>query len=464
MSNQGHVHWQEGLFLQPHHLQIMQRHALERQREERRLRLAYPWGVVDAEISTEALKNNRVQFIRLHAILRSGLEVVVPDLADLPPLDITAAFGASSAPLTVYLGVPQWEPARANAVEAAESGAAHRHKRQYRVLTRDFPDENTGANPQPIPLRRVNARLMLEDDDPTDMERLPLLRVVRGVGEKADGLPVTQPGFVPPCVLLRGSLELVQLCRAIANLVEATRTDVVTQIQNRGAFDAQSLQGPALEQVLRLRILNRYASRLASLIDTPTITPFDMFLELHELLGELASLSPDRDAEVFEVYRYDHESPAVAFMNLDKRIRLLLRAKPTTSVQVRPFTPAPGGYLTATMSPADFTEPTDVFLGVKTREELSTYREAFVEGVRVKLMPAKQWNVLVPGVKLEWEHEPPATLQPDLKYFRLIRSGDKWEQAKAEGKLAFRWVGKDLASWDVALYLVFPLQEAKKKP
>ena len=55
----------------------------------------------------------------------------------------------------------------------------------YRTAETELPDENTGENPQPMQVRRLNARLMLEDEDTSDMEVLPLLRVVRAAGEES---------------------------------------------------------------------------------------------------------------------------------------------------------------------------------------------------------------------------------------------------------------------------------------
>ena len=50
---QEQVHWHEGLFLQPHHLQAMQRQGIERAASERRLRFAYPYGLVEAKLSPD---------------------------------------------------------------------------------------------------------------------------------------------------------------------------------------------------------------------------------------------------------------------------------------------------------------------------------------------------------------------------------------------------------------------------
>ena len=88
MTIKGQVHWAEGLFLQPHHLQAMQRYILENFTRERRLYWSYPYGVIEAKVSDDQLENMRVSFDRLRAIMPSGLEVNVPDNAHLPSLDI----------------------------------------------------------------------------------------------------------------------------------------------------------------------------------------------------------------------------------------------------------------------------------------------------------------------------------------------------------------------------------------
>jgi len=80
------IHWQEGLFLQPHHLQRMQKSLRDEIAAERRLAWPYPYGVVEARISRDELENMRIRFERLRAIMPSGLEVSFPENAELPSL------------------------------------------------------------------------------------------------------------------------------------------------------------------------------------------------------------------------------------------------------------------------------------------------------------------------------------------------------------------------------------------
>ena len=47
---------------------------------------------------------------------------------------------------------------------------------------------------------------------------------------------------------------------------------------------------------MRLRTLNRYSARLPSLSQAPVAVPFDIYVELRELLGELAAFASTADA------------------------------------------------------------------------------------------------------------------------------------------------------------------------
>ncbi len=117
MPSIAQVHWHEGLFLQPHHLQAMQRQLLEQSITERRLAFPFPYGLIDAKISADALENMLVRFDRLRVVMPSGLEVSVPDNAELPALDIKQAFASGSGSFGLSIAVPLWYSGRGNTIE-----------------------------------------------------------------------------------------------------------------------------------------------------------------------------------------------------------------------------------------------------------------------------------------------------------------------------------------------------------
>ena len=320
------IHWHEGLFLQAHHLQRSQKASSDALAAERRLSWAFPYGVVEARLNHDDLENMRIRFDRLRAIMPSGIEVNYPADAELPSIDIKQSFAASGGALDISLGVPLWFDARANTVEFG--GADTRAKVLYRLAEVEATDENTGDNPKPLIMRRINARLLLENEDSSDLEVIPLLRVVRATGQDA-GLPRQDFEYCGPCLVLGGSPILIELVRDLASQVEASRKELVIQI-TRGGFSLENLRGLQFEQLMRLRTLNRFSARLPSLVEAPNVSPFFMYLELRELLGELTALHPDRD--VFDVPAYDHDNPYLTFGELSTKIRSLLRGTVAPSV------------------------------------------------------------------------------------------------------------------------------------
>jgi len=456
MAAGGQIHWQEGLFLQPHHLQMMQRNELEQLADERRLAFPYPYGLVEARLAGDELENMRVRFDRLRVIMPSGLDISVPDNADLASLPIEEVFASSDRPFTVYLGVALWDANRANVTELG-TAADQKVKRLYAVKETRRSDENTGENPQPVLVRRINARLLLEDDDRSDLEVIPVVKIAHAAGEEV-GLPKQDPAFIPPCLVLEGSPVLKDLVGALASQVEASRRELVIQI-TRGGFSIDSMRGVQFEQMLRLRTLNRFSARLGTLARTPRTTPFEAYLALKELLAELAALHPESDA--FEVASYDHDNPALCFGELSPRIRGLLRGVVTRRFLQMPFTLDPQErILIGVLTDEQLKAPSEYFLGIRTKVDPRELAEKVENMDSFKLMPRSLAKNLIRGVKLVEERHPPLELpsQTGLHYFRLMRSDSKrvWERVEQDKGLAIRWPDMETSDYNIILYMIVP--------
>lgn len=447
------IHWHEGLFLLPHHLQRQQREVIERFTAERQLLIAYPYGVIEARLVREELENMRVRFDRLRAVMPSGLEVNFPQDAELPALDIKSAL-ESLGSFTIYLAIPLWFPARANCVAPGES-VDPRAKILYRVFETEYTDENTGANPKPMLERRVNARLLIDKEDRSDLETIPLLRVTRSVGEDA-GLPKEDPEFSGPAFILNGSSNLRDLLRGFNSQLQAIRQELMLQI-NRGGFNPYTLRADQFEQLLRLQTLNRSGGRLESLLLAPSVPPFEFYLELRTLLGDLCALHPERD--LYASLPYNHDEPYPCFLEMVQKIRLFLRGNVLPNFVKIDFEPR-GGVLCAGLTEEHFTQPNDYFLGIRTKEEPTALARLVENDDRFKLMPISMANRAVRGVLLKEERFPPMELPAvqGLYYFRLLRSEstDVWQRIREEKSAIVRWSGNDSADYQVSLYMTMP--------
>ncbi len=447
-----HVHWHEGLFLQPHHLQVMQRRLHSDIRAERKLRHPYAFGVIESRLSPDDLADGRVRFERLRAIMPSGQEIIFPEDASLPQLDVKAELTKSGTGLDVLLAVPLWDKDRANAFRLGES-ADPRVKLLYMpVEARELADENTGENQQTLHVRKVNARIVLKGDDLSNMEFIPLLRVIRASGEDA-GKPRQDPEFVPPCVLLSSSPTLHDLARDLVAQLNASRE----QLRLKVATGGLNLE-VKWELSLRLAALNRFCASLPSIVDLGFISPFDLYLELRELLGELLALHPADN--LFDCRAYDHLDPLPAFRELDRKIRAEIRVSRAAEPLKVQFSGTPG-LLRATLEPRHFEQPTGYFLGVKTRLERTKLAIYITDGNKFKLMPRSLEQAAIFGLELKEENYPPLELpaQSDLFYFRVLPSSNqrRWDQVKTDLAAALVWNNRELDLSEAAFTLFMTL-------
>ena len=449
------VHFNEGLFLQQHHLQIMQRNMLARLDALRPLAFSFPYGLVEAQVSAESLKNQLVRFDRLHAIMPSGLEVRFPESADIPSLNIKQAIESRTGATTIFLAVPLWSPDRANVV-TGDGKDQWMVKSIYRISEIEQADENTGQNPRPIAVRRINARFLVDGDDATDMEVLPVLRVVRGVGEEAGTLR-QDPNFIPPSMLVRGSPVLRNLLREFANELEAARAELSLQV-TRGGFSVDTMRGAQFEQCLRLRTISRSSARLSSILKVNNVTPFDVYLELRELLAELGSMYPDKDQQLAPP-AYDHEKPGIAFHDLTDKIRGLLRGAITARFMKVEFKSEQQMFLAA-LTEEQFTQPNEYFIAVRTQEDPIALAKLVENQDQFQVAAPSMVGKRIFGLKLQEERYPPVELpaQVGQHYFRINRheSQRMWDRIKEEKALGVRWLGMENSDFSLTLFMTIP--------
>jgi len=461
MTIQNEIHWCEGLFLQPHHLQHMQHQLGTKFSSQHRLQWRYPYGIIKAKVSDDQLENMRISFDSLHVVMPSGIEVNVPDNTVLPSIDIKEAFASSSGPLTVSLGVPLWSSSGGNAIEKGPE-QDWRSKRLYRVTEIERADENTGENPQPVLIRQINARLLLDHDDRSDMEVLPLLRIIHATGEDV-GFPRRDPEYIPACLIISGSPRLTGLLRDMTNQIAASRNELVVQM-NRGGFSVDAMRGVQFEQMLRLGMLNRFSARLQALIEIPhAVTPFDMYLELRQLSAELTSLHPERDE--FESPSYSHDDPAMPLKAICEKIRSHLKGMIQARFMKSAFSQMPdSNILGANLTDEMLSSANQYFLSIKTKQDPSELAKLVLDRDKFKLMPQSLANQRVFGIQLAQELFPPVELpaQQGLHYFRLMRaeSARHWERVEQDKSLAVRWPEMDSSDYELTLYMTTPGTEA----
>jgi len=440
--------------LQPHHLQIMQRRLQADVRVARALLNPYGFGVVEGRLSQDDLADGRIRFERLRVIMPSGQEVFFPEDANLPALDIRAEL-ARQGPIEVLLAVPLWTRNRANSFRPGEPVDPRIKLLYIPEEARDVADENTGENAQAVHVRKINARVALKGEDLTDMESLPLLRVVRAAGEES-GKARQDPDFVPPCLLLRSSPVLHDMMRELAAQLNASRND----LRVKAATGGHGLE-VKWELTMRLTVLNRFCGSLPAIVEEGIIAPFALYLQLRELFGELLALHPEKTT--FDCEPYNHLDPFRSLKELDQKIRELIRVKPGREPLRVSFGGSPG-LLRAGLEGQHFEKPTGYYLGIKIpsgidRTKLALYLS---DGNKFKLMPRSMEQMAILGLELKEETYPSLDLpgEGNLYYFRVVPTSNqrRWDQIKQDKAISLVWNHSefDLSGATFTLFMTLP--------
>src|SRR5262249_46120192 len=152
------VHWHEGMFLRPHHFQAAQRLAFQLTSLASKWDVHFNWGLRAIQINLDALANFRLEVPTLKARLGDGTPICIPEDGILPVLNLKDAFDREQS-VTVHLAVPVLRLGHANVVAGNTDGG------RFLVQNVEIEDENTGLDPQPMQLRKLNIKLLLSSQD-----------------------------------------------------------------------------------------------------------------------------------------------------------------------------------------------------------------------------------------------------------------------------------------------------------
>jgi type VI secretion system protein ImpJ len=434
------VHWHEGMFLRPHHLQAAQRFEAEQRHRAAKWDLHYNWGLRSIKIDKGALANHRLVIDSLEARLRDGTLVCSPEDAALPQLDLKEHLkSGSDRALKVFLAVPQLRVGRANVAQDGQPDAG-----RYFVDPLELEDENTGLNPQPLQLRRLNLKLILSNqDDHPGYEVLPIARIERPAS--ADPKPQVDPTYIPPLLSCDAWAELqVDILRYFFDKVGNYQETLTTIVENRGI--GLGSHAPDDTRIISLlRICNEARVLLEILAFAYGIHPLEAYTELCRLVGQLSIFGKHFRSPPLP--RYDHDNLGYCFGQVKLRLdELFDEAMPKLAWESRPFKWV-AGQMQVHLEPKWLQPAWQMFVGVQSSLPADVCTRMLKPGgqLDMKIGSAKRVEAIyIGGLRgLHFVDRPrPRELPGDrgLAYFQVNRdvATDEWEAVKGEGFLAIR--------------------------
>lgn len=432
------VYWQEGMFLRPHHFQAAHRFLTDQSRRNHNFDVHYNWGLRSIELDLAALANHRLVVHALEARLRDGTPVVIPRDGPLASIDLRPVLqGQEGREFLVYLAAPARSPGRRNI-----SVDRHADFRYYQEAL-EHEDENSGGNPQPVPVRVVNFQLLVGNQPQAGYEVLPIARLEKS--GQADAAPHLDVSFIPPLLSCDAWKPLADgILRALYDRLDKKIDWLVEQMTTQGiTFDRQA-PGDAL--VLRqLQQLNEAVSVLGVLVWAAGVHPLTAFLELSRVAGQLAIFGATRRPP--ELPRYHHDNLGACFGALKSHLDAQLDIVVEPEYKERPFIGA-GMRMQVGLEPA-WLEPTwQMFIGVQSNLEAAQCVTLLTKAGQLDMKIGSSDRVEdlfrqgAAGLRFGAEQVPPPGLPkiPGQVYFQVVPDpkNPEWLNVKKSLMLALR--------------------------
>ena len=419
------VHWSEGQFLRPHHLQ-----AAFRQLETLRgasIDAVHPhaWGWMSLDLAQEAIENNLLEIRSCELRLPDGTYVKAPENCALSPRDFKKVFDAATGPLNVYFGVPEVQAVRAN-VQAPGMELDGRNPR-YTVDLKECYDENTGENPQPIEVRRFRGAVFLGDEDRTGFECVPLGQI-----ERSAAGPTLVKKYVPPLLAVQAWPPLCAALDTLFNDIRARCEQLGGDAAERALTFATGSPGD-MEQLVKLHALNELTTRFGIAAGSPQQHPYGLYTLLCEAIGRVALWDDARRPR--ELPPYDHDDCGPVFEELFRYLRALVQAMLPKDYIERPFEQKEGGY-GVTLDYEWFTPNHEMYLGIRSALQLEEIVALF-RSINFKLASPRDaqevYRRRLPGLEFKSAGTVPnLPKSADQHYFRVARTPPYWEHCERE--------------------------------
>lgn len=308
------VHWSEGLFLQPHHLQSADRHSAEVLQTGEAWDHHYFYGIRDLQFSPEAIANFQFQINRCQARMKDGTIVSLEPGQEPDRVDLKAAF-ASESVVRIYLAIPKIHLGKANVAHGAEGD-----KCRYVEQRRPVQDESFGGNEQELAFRELNSCVLLSTQDLGGYEVLPIAQV-QSAGEKEPS-PQLDVSYIPPLLAVDAWPPLGRdIVRAIYDVIGRKIEVLSEQVLIRG-ISTVSQEAGDMERLMMLSVLNAAYCTLGILTFAGGVHPFTAYLELARLVGQLSIFRKERRPP--EIPNYDHDDLGRIFQYIKAQILVLL--------------------------------------------------------------------------------------------------------------------------------------------
>jgi type VI secretion system protein ImpJ len=438
MKSTQRVVWSEGMLVSPQHMQQQDLYH-ERLLDERIAALTpYRWGVVSVEIDAGALGPGQVRVTKFVGILPDGLPLAFEgkDPECPPTRPIADHFPPSNPHCEVYLAVPkEREGIPSVSIEhapgAKESTKAARAR--FRAVSRTVADMTGSAADLNMSFARRNAVVLFGDEPREDYDAVKIAEIVR------DGTGAFLPGeaYIPPVLRVDASPFLMAGVRRLLALMVSKQRQLAGNRNQRGGATIEFNAGD-VTRFLQLNTVNGTIPILAYAASNGEISPSQLYLAVIQVVGQLATFSPDVEPWSLPVFQYT--DLRATFEELFARATALLRTTVREGFVSVPLDLNQSVYL-AKIDEERLATATHLVLAVRSDvpdEQVAQRLPGLCKIASQSQLPEVLRSAATPGVPIQITHRPPAEIpiRAGITYFQLNLQNEYWRRVVQEKTLA----------------------------
>ncbi|MCG8610522.1 MAG: type VI secretion system baseplate subunit TssK [Pseudomonadales bacterium] len=431
MTTSSKVVWSEGMFLRPQHFQQQDRFISGYVEGRVRATRPFHFGFEELEVDNQLLKLGKVAINRCKAVLPDGTPIQAPEIDD-------GIQARNIAPGTreqiVYLALPVKRPG-AIEVQIGEdnSGSITR----YKATERHFVDNVTGEGDEgAIQVGQLQLKLLLENEDRSGYITMGLLRIKECLEDKTITLDDT---YIPPLLNCKINSVIGGFLKEFSGLINHRAETLAARMKDSG----RSGSAEASDYML-LQMLNRLQPMADFLNYTPLIHPQDLYLQLIQVGGEMATFTnPERRAPNFAEYR--HEELTETYSPLITELRRSLSTVLEQSAIALELAERKYGIHVSPIADRRLLEKATFILAIKSNIKSDQVRAIFP--TQVKIGPVEQIRELInaqlPGIGLQALPVAPRQIpfHTGFTYFQLDRNSEYWRSMHKSGGFALHIAG-----------------------
>ena len=422
------VAWQEGLFLQPHHLQQSDRYVEKLVEGRTRYATPYPWGFSDIQMDRDMAQQGRVGVRAITGVFPDGTPFDAPDTHILPaPVEIDDEADG----LAVWLTLPDIIANERETAMAGEAGSATRYVLNSEVLS----DSSAAMRVEhEIEIAQPRLELDIRRSRKAGYQCLKIAEIL----EVRDKTVILDETFAPPVLSTMAHPVTTGWLDRVIGWVE-------TKLESLSRYAADPSSGGGLQAAdyFMLLALNREVNVLRHYKQSRYIHPERLYELLLRISGELWTFDQDQRLAA-EYPHYDQDNLKDTFEPILRDIQRLLSRDLGRATRL-PLTQVQRNSFLAQVADRNLFRDATFVVEVEASRPLTQIQQQFPD--LCKVGPNTRMNEIVnnnlPGIGLVHTPTPPRQIRAVSKnvYFIMDKNTPLWREFSTAPGIGLHFAG-----------------------